>query len=160
MYMDMKNTRKTKLIHDEAFEVFERNPGILNSKLAIFHFVGGKLLMENKDYQQAYGSFFESFNFFEEGSSRFKVPCLKYIVLSNMLMGSDIDPFNSPDTANLKNQKDVQPMAELLDAFQHREITRFEQILKKIRKSLKAICLLRGLFRKCLGKLERRCCSN
>jgi len=134
MYMDMKNVRKTKLIHDEAFEVFERNPGILNSKLAIFHFVGGKLLMENKDYQQAYGSFFESFNFFEEGSSRFKVPCLKYIVLSNMLMGSDIDPFNSPDTANLKNQKDVQPMAELLDAFQHREITRFEQILKKNKK--------------------------
>eukprot|EP01090_Pellita_catalonica_P012233 TRINITY_DN2608_c0_g3_i1.p1 TRINITY_DN2608_c0_g3~~TRINITY_DN2608_c0_g3_i1.p1 ORF type:complete len:486 (+),score=108.60 TRINITY_DN2608_c0_g3_i1:46-1503(+) len=134
MNMDMKNKLKTKQIHDEAFEVFKRNPGILNSKLAIFHYVAGKLQMENMDFQRAYGSFFESFNFFEEGSSRFKVPCLKYIVLSNMLMGSDIDPFNSPDTANLKNHKEVSPMAELLDAFQHKEIQRFEKILKKNKK--------------------------
>eukprot|EP01090_Pellita_catalonica_P012234 TRINITY_DN2608_c0_g4_i1.p2 TRINITY_DN2608_c0_g4~~TRINITY_DN2608_c0_g4_i1.p2 ORF type:complete len:461 (+),score=118.26 TRINITY_DN2608_c0_g4_i1:1582-2964(+) len=136
MNMDMKNKLRTKEIHDEAFKIFERNPGILNSKLAIFHFVAGKLQMETLDFQKAYASFFESFNFFEEGSSRFKVPCLKYIVLSNMLMGSDIDPFNSPDTANLKNHKAIKPMADLLDTFQHKEITRFEKILKTNKKMI------------------------
>jgi len=134
MYMEQKDRKKTKEIYEKGFEVSRRNPGILNSKLAIFHFVGGKLNMESNDWERAYTAFFEAFNFFEEAGSKFKIPCLKYIVLSNMLTNSTINPFNSPDTLNLKNNAEIKPMADLLDAYQHKEINRFEKILKENKK--------------------------
>jgi len=134
MYMEQKDRKRTKEIYEKGFEVSRRNPGILNSKLAIFHFVGGKLNMESNDWERAYTAFFEAFNFFEEAGSKFKIPCLKYIVLSNMLTNSTINPFNSPDTLNLKNNAEIKPMADLLDAYQHKEINRFEKILKESKK--------------------------
>jgi len=134
MYMDQKDRKKTKEIYEKGFDVSRRNPGILNSKLAVFHFVGGKLYMEGNDWEKAYTAFFDAFQFFEEAGSKFKVPCLKYIVLSNMLTNSVINPFNSPDTLNLKNNAEIKPMADLLDAYQHKEINRFEKILKDNKK--------------------------
>jgi len=121
-------------MYEKGFEVSRRNPGILNSKLAIFHFVGGKLYMENHDWEKAYTAFFEAFNFFEEAGSKFKIPCLKYIVLSNMLTNSSINPFNSPDTLNLKNHAEIKPMSDLLDTYQLKDINRFEKILKDNKK--------------------------
>jgi len=106
----------------------------LNSKLAIFHFVGGKLKMEEHSWNDAYSSFFEAFNFFEEAGSRFKIPCLKYILLANMLNHSTINPFASPETKNLQNHAEIKPMAELLAAYQHNEIDRFEKILNTNKK--------------------------
>jgi COP9 signalosome complex subunit 2 len=134
MYMEQKDIKKTKEMYEKGFEVSRRNPGILNSKLAIFHFVGGKLYMENHDWEKAYTAFFEAFNFFEEAGSKFKIPCLKYIVLSNMLTNSSINPFNSPDTLNLKNHSEIKPMSDLLDTYQLKDITRFEKILKDNKK--------------------------
>jgi len=134
MYMDQKDRKRTKEIYEKGFDVSRRNPGILNSKLAVFHFVGGKLYMEGNDWEKAYTAFFDAFQFFEEAGSKFNVPCLKYIVLSNMLTNSEINPFNSPDTLNLKNNAEIKPMADLLDAYQHKEINRFEKILKDNKK--------------------------
>jgi len=111
-----------------------KNPGTLNSKLAIFHFVGGKLRMEEHSWNEAYSSFFEAFNFFEEAGSRFKIPCLKYILLANMLNNSQINPFASPETKNLQNHAEIKPMAELLAAYQRYEIDRFEKILNTNKK--------------------------
>ncbi len=54
--------------------------------------------MEQHNWKDAYSSFFEAFNFFEESSNRFKIPCLKYIVLSNMLMLGEINPFAAAET--------------------------------------------------------------
>jgi len=129
MHMEKKDTKKVKELYEKGFSTAKRNPGTLNSKLAIFHFVGGKLKMEEHDWNGAYSSFFEAFNFFEEAGSRFKIPCLKYILLANMLNNSTINPFASPETKNLQNNAEVKPMAELLAAYQHNEIDRFEKIL-------------------------------
>jgi len=129
MHMEKKDTKKVKELYEKGFSTAKRNPGTLNSKLAIFHFVGGKLKMEEHSWNDAYSSFFEAFNFFEEAGSRFKIPCLKYILLANMLNNSTINPFASPETKNLQNHAEIKPMAELLAAYQHNEIDRFEKIL-------------------------------
>jgi len=130
MYMEKKDRKKTKELYERGFAVAKNNPGTLNSKLAIFHFVGGKLHMEQHNYKEAYSAFFEAFNFFEESSSRFKIPCLKYIVLANMLTLSDINPFAPAETKNLQNHPEILPMSDLLNAYQHNEINRFEKVLK------------------------------
>eukprot|EP00005_Dracoamoeba_jomungandri_P002331 CAMPEP_0174261040 /NCGR_PEP_ID=MMETSP0439-20130205/11197_1 /TAXON_ID=0 /ORGANISM="Stereomyxa ramosa, Strain Chinc5" /LENGTH=462 /DNA_ID=CAMNT_0015345451 /DNA_START=17 /DNA_END=1405 /DNA_ORIENTATION=+ len=136
MYMEKKDTKKVQDLYELGFETAKKNPGTLNSKLAIFHFVGGKLHMEEHQWEKAYSAFFEAFNFFEEAGSRFKIPCLKYILLANMLMCSTIDPFSSPETKNLQRHKEIQPMADLLSSYQHNEIDRFEKILKKHRDTI------------------------
>jgi COP9 signalosome complex subunit 2 len=93
LYMERKDRKKTKELSERGFALAKNNPGILNSKLAIFHFVGGKLHMEQHNYKEAYAAFFEAFNFFEESYFRLKIPCLKYIVVATMLMLGEISPF-------------------------------------------------------------------
>jgi len=93
LYMERKDRKKTKELSEKGFTLAKNNPGILNSKLAIFHFVGGKLHMEQHNYKEAYSSLFEAFNFFEESYFRLKIPCLKYIVVATMLMLGEISPF-------------------------------------------------------------------
>jgi len=90
--------------------------------------------MEEHSWNEAYSSFFEAFNFFEEAGSRFKIPCLKYILLANMLNNSQINPFASPETKNLQNHAEIKPMAELLAAYQRYEIDKFEKILNTNKK--------------------------
>jgi len=134
MHMEKKDTKKVKELYEKGFATAKKNPGTLNSKLAIFHFVGGKLRMEEHSSNYAYSAFFEAFNFFEEAGSRFKIPCLKYILLANMLNNSTINPFASPETKNLQNHAEIKPMAELLGAYQHNEIDKFEKILNTNKK--------------------------
>jgi COP9 signalosome complex subunit 2 len=54
---------------------------------------------------------------------------LKYLVLTTMLMGSDIDPFESPETKPYKNDHRISAMTDLVTAYQRDEIHRYESIL-------------------------------
>jgi hypothetical protein len=47
--------------------------------------------MEQHEWEQAYSSFQEAFRFFEEAGNSLKIPCLKYLVLANMLRLSKVD---------------------------------------------------------------------
>ncbi|ELR25129.1 PCI domain containing protein [Acanthamoeba castellanii str. Neff] len=130
LHMERKDRKKTKELSEKGFALAKNNPGILNSKLAIFHFVGGKLHMEQHNYKEAYAAFFEAFNFFEESYFRLKIPCLKYIVVATMLMLGEISPFADAQ-AKTHNNPEIKPMADLLNAYQHNEINRVEKILKE-----------------------------
>lgn len=134
--LNSKDRKKTKEIYTKALNVAKDNPGILNSRLAIFHFCGGKIQMEQNDWEGAYSSFQEAFRFFEEAGNSLKIPCLKYILLANMLRLSKIDPFNSPETANLKGHKEIAPMAALALAYANNDIQQFEKILRDNKKSI------------------------
>ncbi len=50
------------------------------------------------EFQEAQNDFFESFKNFDEAGSLQRIQVLKYFVLANMLMESDIDPFSSQET--------------------------------------------------------------
>jgi len=50
------------------------------------------------DFEAAQNDFFESFRNFDEAGSLQRIQVLKYFVLANMLMESDIDPFSSQET--------------------------------------------------------------
>eukprot|EP01097_Dermamoeba_algensis_P003889 TRINITY_DN2634_c0_g1_i1.p1 TRINITY_DN2634_c0_g1~~TRINITY_DN2634_c0_g1_i1.p1 ORF type:complete len:242 (-),score=75.76 TRINITY_DN2634_c0_g1_i1:184-909(-) len=130
MNMELKNTIKTKELYQKAMDISKSNPGILNSKLALVHYCGGRLLMEQKEWESANRSFYEAFHFWEESGDPLRIPCLRYIILANMLMGSKINPFDSPNTKNLRANPDIKPFAELLESFQSRNLNDFERIIK------------------------------
>lgn len=56
---------------------------------------------------------------------------LKYLVLTTMLMGSDINPFDSQETKPYKNDPRIAAMTELVDAYQRDDINQYESVLKK-----------------------------
>ena len=58
-------------------------------------------------FERAHTDFFEAFkNYDESGSSR-RTTCLKYLVLANMLMKSDINPFDSQEAKPFKNDSQI-----------------------------------------------------
>ena len=49
------------------------------------------------EYEKAHTDFFEAFKNYDESGSPRRTTCLKYLVLANMLMKSDINPFESQE---------------------------------------------------------------
>lgn len=47
-----------------------------------------------------------------------------------MLMGSEIDPFDSQETKPYKNDRQIQAMTNLVVAYQRREVHEAEKIIK------------------------------
>ena len=59
---------------------------------------GGKMYMEEKDWEAAQVNFFQAFRNYDEAGSSQRIQVLKYLVLANMLMGSSINLFDSQET--------------------------------------------------------------
>lgn len=55
---------------------------------------------------------------------------LKYLVLTTMLMKSEINPFDSQETKSFKNDERISAMTDLVDAYQRDDIQRYESILQ------------------------------
>lgn len=68
---------------------------------------------------------------YDEAGSAQRITVLKYLVLSHMLMGSDIDPFDSQETKPYKNDPQIVAMTNLVGAYQRREVHEAERILRE-----------------------------
>ena len=55
---------------------------------------------------------------------------LKYLVLTTMLMKSNINPFDSQETKPYKNDPRISAMTDLVDAYQRDDIHRYESVLQ------------------------------
>jgi len=71
----------------------------LRGELTNFIFLATHPLAEN--WTKAQQAFFNSFLSYDEAGSPQRIQVLKYLVLAHMLMGSDIDPFDSQETKPL-----------------------------------------------------------
>ena len=60
-----------------------------------------------------------------------RIQVLKYLVLTTMLMKSDINPFDSQETKPYKSDPRISAMTDLVDAFQRDDIHTYEAILSK-----------------------------
>lgn len=84
-----------------------------------------------ENWKAAQSDFFESFRNYDEAGSLQRIQVLKYLVLTTMLMGSDINPFESQETKPYKNDPRIAAMTELVDAYQRDDIHQYETVLKK-----------------------------
>lgn len=83
-----------------------------------------------ENWKEAQSDFFESFRNYDEAGSLHRIQVLKYLVLTTMLMKSDINPFDSQETKPYKTDSRISAMTDLVDAYQRNDIHKYEAILR------------------------------
>jgi COP9 signalosome complex subunit 2 len=131
---ERKDTKKLKQLYQRALAIKSAvpHPRVLGTILEC----GGKMHMSERKWKEAATDFFEAFKAFDEAGSPRRVQCLKYLVLANMLMESEVDPFDSQEARPYKSDPEVSAMTELVSAYQASNIEKFEKILKQHQRAI------------------------
>ncbi|GAB7359808.1 hypothetical protein MBLNU230_g6977t1 [Neophaeotheca triangularis] len=129
MYAETRNNKRLKGLYQRALRVRSAvpHPKIMGT----IRECGGKMHMSEENWKEAQSDFFESFRNYDEAGSMQRIQVLKYLVLTTMLMGSDINPFDSQETKPYQNDPRISAMTELVDCYQRDEIHRYETVLQK-----------------------------
>ena len=129
MYAEMKNNKRVKLLYQRALRVRSAVPH--PQILGVIREAGGKMHMSEENWKDAQSDFFESFRNYDEAGSLQRIQVLNYLVLCTMLMGSNINPFDTPETKAYQNDPRISAMTAMVDAYQRQDIDQYESILKK-----------------------------
>ncbi|KAF9204282.1 COP9/signalosome complex subunit Csn2 [Haplosporangium sp. Z 27] len=134
MYTATKNSKKLKELYQLCLSVKSAIPH--PRIMGVIRECGGKMHMSEKEWDQAQTDFFESFRNYDEAGSFQRIQVLKYLVLANMLMESQINPFDSQETKPYKNDPQIVAMTNLVSAYQREDIREFEKILRDNRATI------------------------
>jgi COP9 signalosome complex subunit 2 len=132
MYTATKNNKKLKELYQKSLEIKSAIPH--PRIMGIIRECGGKMHMREKEWEKAHTDFFEAFKNYDEAGSPRRIQCLKYLVLANMLMLSEINPFDSTEAKPYKNDPEIVVMNNLVSAYERDDIKTFEKILKENKK--------------------------
>ena len=131
MYAETKNNKQLKRLYERALRVKSAVPH--PKIMGIIRECGGKMHMSEENWKDAQSDFFESFRNYDEAGSLQRIQVLKYLVLTTMLMKSDINPFESQETKPYKNDPRIAAMTDLVDAYQRDDIHQYESVLNNNR---------------------------
>ncbi|MQL90215.1 hypothetical protein Taro_022791, partial [Colocasia esculenta] len=98
--------------------------------MGIIHECGGKMHMAEGQWTETATDFFEAFKNYDEAGNQRRIQCLKYLVLANMLLESEVNPFDGQEAKPYKNDPEILAMTNLIAAYQRNDILEFEKILK------------------------------
>jgi len=127
MYAATKNNKQLKRLYQRALKVRSAVPH--PKIMGIIRECGGKMHMSEENWKDAQSDFFESFRNYDEAGSLQRIQVLKYLLLTTMLMRSDINPFDSQETKPYKNDHRIAAMTDLVDAYQRDDIHKYESVL-------------------------------
>lgn len=152
MYNETRNYKKLKEIYNASNNVRSAIPhpritGVIKE-------CGGKMWMGERQWNRASEDFFESFRNYDEAGSPQRIQVLKYLVLANMLTGSEVNPFDSQETKPYKNDPQIKAMTDLVDAYQRREVHSAEKILKDNRSTIMDDAFIRSYIGELLRSLR------
>ncbi|KAJ4970802.1 hypothetical protein NE237_003901 [Protea cynaroides] len=134
MYTETKNNKKLKQLYQKALSIKSAIPH--PRIMGIIHECGGKMHMAERQWADAATDFFEAFKNYDEAGNQRRIQCLKYLVLANMLMESEVNPFDGQEAKPYKNDPEILAMTNLIAAYQRNEILEFEKILKSNRRTI------------------------
>jgi len=134
MYTEQKNNKKLKELYHKALAIKSAIPH--PRILGVIRESGGKMHMTERSFESAATDFFEAFKAYDEAAIGRRIQCLKYLVLANMLMESEVDPFDAQEAKPYKTDREVLAMTNLISAYQKNEISEFEQVLRDNRQSI------------------------
>ncbi|GFS37825.1 proteasome family protein [Actinidia rufa] len=134
MYTETKNNKKLKQLYQKALSIKSAIPH--PRIMGIIRECGGKMHMAERQWADAATDFFEAFKNYDEAGNHRRIQCLKYLVLANMLMESEVNPFDGQEAKPYKNDPEVLAMTNLIAAYQRNEILEFEKILKTNRRTI------------------------
>ncbi|TPX63054.1 hypothetical protein SpCBS45565_g06881 [Spizellomyces sp. 'palustris'] len=126
MYTETKNNKKLKALYQQCLHVKSAIPH--PRIMGVIRECGGKMHME--EWEKAQIDFFEAFKNYDEAGDPQRIQCLKYLVLANMLMESQINPFDSQETKPYKNDPQIVAMTDMVNAYQRKELWEVEKILR------------------------------
>lgn len=129
MLAETKNNKLLKALYQRALKVKSAVPH--PRIMGIIRECGGKMHMSEENWKEAQGDFFESFRNYDEAGSLQRIQVLKYLLLTTMLMKSDINPFDSQETKPYKTDPRISTMTELVDAYQRDDVHGYERVLQK-----------------------------
>ena len=93
------------------------------------HESGGKMLLEEGKWKEAYDEFFMAFRHMQDAGDARAKQNLKYVVLANILSLSKINPFDSREAKVYQNDDEIKAMLGLRNAFEQSDIKEFQRIL-------------------------------
>ncbi|KAK3372374.1 signalosome subunit 2 [Podospora didyma] len=129
MYSETGNNNQLKALYQRALKVRSAVP---HPKIqGIIRECGGKMHMSEENWKSSQSDFFESFRNYDEAGDLRRIQVLKYLLLTTMLMKSDINPFDSQETKPYKNDPRIAAMTDLVDAYQRDDIYKYEDVLHK-----------------------------
>lgn len=128
MCAETKNNKQLKRLYVKSLSIKSAVP---HPKIqGIIRECGGKMHMSEEDWEGAQSDFFEAFRNYDEAGSLQRIQVLKYLVLTTMLMKSNINPFESQETKPYKNDPRIAAMTDLVDAYQRDDIHKYESVLQ------------------------------
>ncbi|KAI1159319.1 putative COP9 signalosome subunit 2 [Nemania serpens] len=129
MYAETRNNKQLKVLYQKALRVRSAVPH--PKIMGIIRECGGKMHMSEENWKDAQSDFFESFRNYDEAGSLQRIQVLKYLLLTTMLMKSNINPFDSQETKPYRNDPRIAAMTELVDAYQRDDMHRYVNVLQK-----------------------------
>lgn len=129
MFAAVKNNKQLKRLYQRALSVRSAVPH--PNIMGIIRECGGKMHMNEGNWKEAQSDFYDSFKNYDEAGSLQRITVLKYLVLTTMLMNSNIDPFESQETKPYKGDARIAAMTSLVDAYQRDDIHQYEDVLQK-----------------------------
>lgn len=128
MYSATRNNNQLKILYQKALKVRSAVP---HPKIqGIIRECGGKMHMSEENWKDAQIDFFEAFRNYDEAGDLRRILVLKYLLLTTMLMKSDINPFDSQETKPYRSDPRITAMTSLVDAYQRDDIYQYENVLK------------------------------
>ncbi|KAH7013715.1 COP9 signalosome complex subunit 2 [Ilyonectria destructans] len=129
MFAETKNNKQLKALYQRALKVKSAVPH--PRIMGIIRECGGKMHMSEENWKEAQSDFFESFRNYDEAGSLQRIQVLKYLLLTTMLMKSNINPFDSQETKPYKTDPRISAMTELVDAYQRDDVHTYEKVLAR-----------------------------
>ncbi|KAK6027857.1 phosphoinositide 3-kinase family, accessory domain protein [Ostertagia ostertagi] len=137
MYTEQKNNKALKKLYEQAQQAIQSKSAIPHPLiLGVIRECGGKMHLREGQFDRAHTDFFEAFKNYDESGSPRRITCLKYLVLANMLIKSDINPFDSQEAKPFKNEQEIVAMTAMVSAYQENDIDEFQRILEDNRESI------------------------
>ncbi|KAG6040918.1 hypothetical protein E4U41_006639 [Claviceps citrina] len=128
MLAETKHNKELKALYQQALKVKSAVPH--PRIMGIIRECGGKMHMGEENWNEAQSDFFESFRNYDEAGSLQRIQVLKYLLLTTMLMKSNINPFDSQETKPYKSDPRISAMTELVDAYQRDDVHAYEKVLQ------------------------------
>eukprot|EP01068_Selenidium_serpulae_P005320 Selendium_serpulae@DN3969_c0_g1_i1.p1 len=124
------NLIRLKSIHQRAHDVLAESILLPAYNSAIIKEAGGRIKMYERKWDEANQAFFEAFKKYQETSAgRAAKACLKYAVVSNMLSGSIINPFDSCEAKALLDDEEIVLFGKLRSLVDSRDIAGILQLM-------------------------------
>jgi COP9 signalosome complex subunit 2 len=96
----------------------------------------GMMFGDEGQWQRAKAEFFSAFVSYDEIGNAVKAKqCLKYVVVSNMLSGSDANPFDDRAAKVYENDKEIALIGQLRNSFEKCDVNAFNRSLDEINRA-------------------------